>query len=175
MGAWSRYISEAETNYPHNKQLREERVSFSLQVQAKTRGSHMEGGGESLKQLVRSQIPSRAERNGCIHAHLLSCACLGFSIFRQLRTPCLGNGASHCELGLLISIALIEIIPQTCPRATLMSWLNELSQVIHGCVTSKASITLGHFPQSGSQHGYCCCCLLILLFPILLLPPLPLH
>lgn len=51
----------------------------------------------------------RAERNECMHAHLLACVQLSFSMLIQSRALRLGNGATHSGLGLPISINLIKV------------------------------------------------------------------
>lgn len=49
--------------------------------------------------------------NERLHAHLLACAELGFSILIEFRIPCLGPGATHIGLGFPPSINFIKTYP----------------------------------------------------------------
>lgn len=79
-----------------------------------------------------------------MHSQLLSCARLDLSILTQLRTLCLGNGATHSGLGSPTSASLARLLFTDKPtrKCNENNPFVELSpQVVLGCVKLTIKLT----------------------------------
>lgn len=111
------------TNIITNSNLGEERVYFILKVTV----YHRERSWQELKQ----EIEAKSMKECCLLTCLGPCLA-GFLIWPK--TSCLGNGATHSELGPPVSINNHDGPPETCPQ------INQVLAVPHLRLLSQMSL-----------------------------------